>query len=224
MDFARARVTYYSQAHCAGHVVHWQADAVTQVPISVVARIKDYPLPMLPSAIGSLPSQFISLAMGLAHKQAILGTDIRAKVMLDGHSFTANIDTGLDASTINSKAARDDFDVAADDPAPDAAQAGNRNGEDQPAPSGTETVVVTGLRRQHRFHSLTFGGVTVTNPLFVLKPGPLGPHKVGDPLPPDITIGMNVLKRLHLYFAFGERVLYVSASQTNGDNKKDAAP
>jgi hypothetical protein len=52
----------------------------------------------------------------------------------------------------------------------------------------------------------------------------LGPHKVGDPLPPDITIGMNVLKRLHLYFAFGERVLYVSASQTNGDNKKDAAP
>ena len=30
MDFAEQRLTYFSQAHCPGHIVHWSADAVTQ--------------------------------------------------------------------------------------------------------------------------------------------------------------------------------------------------
>jgi hypothetical protein len=52
----------------------------------------------------------------------------------------------------------------------------------------------------------------VVNPLFVVKPVSMGGRKAGDPLSPDITIGMNVLRKLHLYFAFGERMLYVSAA------------
>jgi hypothetical protein len=39
---------------------------------------------------------------------------------------------------------------------------------------------------------------------------------------------MNVLRKLHLYFAFGERRLYVSAAasraETGGDEKKGGSP
>jgi hypothetical protein len=140
----------------------------------------------------------------------ILGTDIRAKVMLDGREFAANLDTGLDVSTINSQAAQAYFNVPLDNPSANTP----RTGSDQPvqAGAGTEAVTVTGYRQQHHFHALTFGGVTVSNPLFVLKPNPPDAHRVGSANPPDITIGMNVLRKLHLYFAFGERVLYVSAA------------
>ena len=66
---------------------------------------------------------------------------------------------------------------------------------------------------------MTFGGVKVVNALFVLKPTALGAHRVGAPNSPDITIGMNVLRRLHLYFAFGERMLYVSAAASRADSE-----
>jgi hypothetical protein len=205
MDFSEQKLTYFSQDHCPGHVVHWSSDSVTQVPISIVARAKDYPPPLVPGAIGGLPADFVEIVTAKAITP-ILGTDIRAKVMLDGHLFTAMIDTGSDISTINSEAAQDIYGVSFDDHPSRAAQQG------QPSQAGTEAVTVTGWRQQHRFHSLTFGGVEIANPLFVLKPGPSGAHRVGAPVSPDITIGMNVLRKLHLYFAFGERMLYVSAA------------
>jgi hypothetical protein len=134
--------------------------------------------------------------------------------------FTANIDTGLDISTIDSEAARDALNVLVDDPSARASQAQR----DQPSQAGTEAVIVTEFRQQHRFHSLSFGGVKVVNPLFVLKPTALGAHRVGAPNSPDITIGMNVLRRLHLYFAFGERMLYVSAASQVDSKGKNRTP
>ncbi|HVW72332.1 MAG TPA: aspartyl protease family protein [Rhizomicrobium sp.] len=136
----------------------------------------------------------------------MLGTDIRTKVLLDGQEFTANIDTGLDNSTINSKAARDHFGVMPEQRKPEGVAAKS----DQPVQTGIEAVTVTGLRQEYRFHDLRFGGVTVVNPLFVVKPVDMGVRKAGDPVTPDITIGMDVLRKLHLYFAFGEKRLYVS--------------
>ncbi len=226
MNFSEQKLTYFSQDHCRGRIVHWQTDAVTQVPISIVPRAKDYPPPLVNGAVAGLSSDFVTMAMALANGAPILGTDIRVKVMLDGHAFTANIDTGLDISTINSKAARDCFDVSLDD-RPDKPET-HQPQPAQPSP-GTETVTVTARRQQHQFHSLTFGGVTVTNPIFVMKPGPMGVHRAGDPDPPDITVGMNVLRKLHLYFAFRERMLYVSTAgpvqtQTGEDKDKGGAP
>jgi hypothetical protein len=220
MDFSRQRLTYFSQDHCPGHIVHWSADAVTQLPIRMTARARDYPLPAINPAAASLSSDFLGFL--LSFKSPILGTDIRAQVMLDGHPFIANIDTGLDVSTFNSEAAQAYFNVPLENPPSQAAQ------ESRPSQTtpGTETVTVTGWRQQHRFHTLTFGGVTVTDPLFVLKPGPADAHKVGAPQSPDITIGMDVLRKLHLYFAFGERILYISAApneadtQASGDGEK----
>jgi hypothetical protein len=207
MDFGRETLSYFSQDHCPAHILHWPSDAVTQVPISIRERVRDYPPAMLPGAALDLPS---GILQGMIQRAgvSVLGTDIRTKVMLDGQEFTANIDTGLDNSTINSKAARDIFGVALEARKPDAPQAQ----QDQPAAAGVETVTVTASRQQHRFHNLTFGGVTVVNPLFVVKPVDMSVRKAGDPISPDITIGMNVLRKLHLYFAFGERMLYVSAA------------
>lgn len=205
MDFAGQRLTYFSQDHCPGHILHWSSDVVTGVPISVTPRARDYPPAMFPTAIGDFPPEMVQGMM--AQGVPVLGADIRVKVLLNGQEFIANIDTSLDVSTINSRAAEDVDGVPLDRPRAREAH------DDQPAQadSQTETVTVTGLRPQHRFRELAFGGVEVLNPLFVLKPGP-GIHKAGDPTPPDITIGMNVLRRLHLYFAFGEKVLYVSAA------------
>jgi hypothetical protein len=205
MDFSQQRLTYFSQDHCPGHVVHWSNDVVTGVPISLAARARDFPPAMPPGAVGDLQSDVVDLVM--AHTiTPILGTDIRTKVMLDGHLFTANIDTGSEVSTVNSRAVQDVLDVPADAPRPQASQ----SRPDQPAPPGTEAVTVTQLRHQRRFHSLTFGGVEVVSPLLVLNPGHV--HRVGDAKSPDITIGMNILRKLHLYFAFGEKMLYVSAA------------
>jgi hypothetical protein len=179
------------------------------VPIRIAARAHDYPPPAINPAAAGLSSDFVGFLMSFG--SPILGTDIRTKVNLDGREFTANIDTGLDVSTINSEAAREYFQVPLDDHPADAPRARS----DQPLQQnpGTEAVTVTEWRQQHRFHTLTFGGVAVSNPLFVLKPSPPDAHRVGSANPPDITIGMNVLRKLHLYFAFGERVLYVSAAR-----------
>lgn len=204
MDFSARKLTYFSQDHCFGHILHWPATNIAQVPISIVSRAGDYPAPMVDPAAGD----FLTVT-GLA---PILGTDIRVAVTLDGHAFTGNIDTGAEVSSINSAAARRYYDIAAGaSPSGDAPPAAPGQTATAVA-GGTESVTVTGLRATHRFHALTFGGVTVTNPLFVLRPEPADADRVGHVRRPDITIGMNVLRALHLYFAFKERVLYVSAA------------
>jgi hypothetical protein len=216
MDFAEGKMTYFSQDHCPGHIVHWTAGAVIQVPIRIAPRARDYPPPAVNPAVVSLGADFVSFLMSFG--SPILGTDIRTKVMLDGREFSANIDTGLAVSTINSDAAQQYFDIA-----PDAAPAAapTQAHPDQPAQSaiGTEAVTVTGWRQEHRFHTLAFGGVNVTNPLFVIKPSGIGARRAGAAQGPDITIGMNVLRKLHLYFAFGEKMLYASAAGPTADAK-----
>jgi hypothetical protein len=207
MDFAAGKLTYFSQDHCFGHIVHWPAADVAQVPITIASRAGDYPAPP-----GKADAGFFLIMTGGA---PILGTDIRVEVMLDGHAFTGNIDTGAEVSSINSAAARRYYEIPASELGPPSG-----GGTSSPAQSnnaiagGTESVTVTGFRAEHRFHALTFGGVTVTNPLFVLRREPADAGRVGSARRPDITIGMNVLRALHLYFAFKERVLYVSAADT----------
>ena len=91
----------------------------------------------------------------------------------------------------------------------------------------SETIVVHGTKLfMHSFHSLAFGEVTVNNPLFLVQPNIAGVRdrdndlqlnsliRREDDFPrPDVTIGMDVLRRLHLYFAFAERKLYVTSTR-----------
>ena len=233
MDFANRKLTYFSPNHCPGHVVHWQADMASAIPIGIVRRADDS------ARHGSIASDvaLINSADNLADADyfmslidsnpGITGSDVRIKVVLDGQTFTANIDTALEYSTVNSDAARARLDVRASSPGSQSIEslvAQDPNRKDAPAKG--ETVTVYGNRIfAHAFHTLSFGGVTVTNPKLVVHPDNTGNYDhdngqvtgshlyhLDDNVLPDVSIGMDVLSKLHLYFAFPERKLYVTAA------------
>ena len=75
------------------------------------------------------------------------------------------------------------------------------------------------------FKSISFGDVTVLNPHIAVIPDIIGLNdpenthrtdslirRVDDNLGPDLTIGMDVLKQLHIYVATGEDKLYITAA------------
>jgi hypothetical protein len=78
---------------------------------------------------------------------------------------------------------------------------------------------------QHRFASLDFGGVSVADPVVEILPGlgrsPTFPSNVETRITggeterlPDMLIGMDILRHLHLYIAYREQKLYITPSST----------
>jgi hypothetical protein len=128
-------------------------------------------------------------------------------VTLDGHPFRAMIDTGAPDTLIDADDARRVFDI-------------NEPGKDD--------VVLHDIdgKKQfvHIFSSLSFEGVAIGKPHLVIFPNVVGQHDPNNSLQtgshikrdddrdddPAITIGMNLLSKLHLYIAFNERKLYVT--------------
>lgn len=78
----------------------------------------------------------------------------------------------------------------------------------------------------HPFASLSFGGVDVQNPKIIIMTDHMGTetHPVRgtgsrlltaeNALRPDLIVGMDVLKHLHLYVAYGEEKLYITPAGT----------
>jgi predicted aspartyl protease len=130
-------------------------------------------------------------------------------VTLDGKTIKAILDTGASGSTLNRTVAENEFGLkpgSADAPA-----AGKLNGEEG------STVW------RHRFQTLSFEGVTVANPDFVIIPERAAKHfddkelgslvsRPNEQAEPDILLGMNVLKHLHVYIAYKEKKLYITPS------------
>ena len=113
-------------------------------------------------------------------------------VTLDGRPLTALIDTGSSESTLDPEAARRLFQLSLADPSVTAA--------------GT-TIDAAGAslptyRRQ--FRRLDLSGIAFDGPWLALSQNSLEPGV-------DLILGMRQLRRLHLYFAFGERKLYATA-------------
>jgi hypothetical protein len=149
------------------------------------------------------------------------GLHMIVPVMLDGMPERALIDSGATYSTISIPEARRLFDLtpgSADTP-----EKGKLNGDD------TLTTYT------HDFKSLSFGDVAVTNPKLTLIPNAMGRNAdrsqyVGDRTKSDKTeinvddmiIGMDVLRKLHVYIAFGERKMYVSEAPPA--SASDSAP
>jgi predicted aspartyl protease len=110
-------------------------------------------------------------------------------VRLDGRDLTALLDTGATVSLLNAAAAESGF------------------GLDRPR--GRARVFT------HDFRSLSFAGVTVSNPRLALVPD-LIRRNMGTPLRgteshmPDVLLGMDILQRLHLYVAYKEQKLYIT--------------
>jgi len=121
-------------------------------------------------------------------------THIAIPVTLDGHEIKALVDTGGGPSALMSlDTAEDMFDLKDDDP----------KLEHVPGPNGIKTA------RKYPFKTLAFGDVQVNNPQVVLVPdrdAKMGPDR------PKMIIGIGILRQLHMYIAYDEKYLYVSAA------------
>jgi len=119
-------------------------------------------------------------------------------VALDGHPFRAIVDTGAPDTTLYMSEAKRVFGLTAE------------NADE---------------RFEHVFQKLSFEGLEVGNPHVEIIPNKIGSkdpnnglvtgsrlHKVDDAdvSDPVMLIGMNILSKLHLYIAFGERNIYIT--------------
>jgi hypothetical protein len=146
-------------------------------------------------AVGILPMQF--------YRQK----SVRFPVTLDGKEMLAEMDTGAPNVSMPYDTAERLFGWKPDDP-------------NDKVLSDTGNGKVYG----HIFSKLDFQGVTVRNPHVVIHPNIVGikdpnnAEQVGNrarhddyiPDMPDILIGLDVLRRLHLYIAFKEEKIYIS--------------
>jgi len=117
-------------------------------------------------------------------------------VQLDGQDFKALIDTGAERSTMSLESAEDAFDISDD----------SSKLQHVPGPNNTKNA------RRYPFKQLSFANVMVNNPDITLVPDKeagMGPSK------PDLIIGMGILRQLHLYIAYGEKTLYLTAASAH---------
>jgi hypothetical protein len=121
----------------------------------------------------------------------------------------ALVDTGASNTILNLRVAQDRFDIRLD--APDVEPVGQLG----PNPSAKT------YRR--RFGTLAFEGVTVNNPAIILMPDlvtqrlPNAPRtgsltREADRGLPDLILGMSVLGKTHMYVAYKEKKVYITAA------------
>jgi hypothetical protein len=182
MDFGARRLTTFAPDHCAGRVVYWPANRIAVVPITESDNLIIIP------------------------------------VMVAGHPLNAVLDTGSQYTVMNMAVADQLFGLtpASPDMAPLTESSGDRS--------------ITLYR--HLFDKLTFEGVEVSNLQVYLLPNQvavhdrprslflLGPSRMplsgsrlfqsGSFSMPDMIIGMDVLRHLHVYFAAKEKRLYIT--------------
>ena len=127
---------------------------------------------------------------------------IRLTAMLDGKPVNVLIDTGTSTSAMNFSTARALFGITPGDPtlvrllcltcAPDSPQSG---------------------AVRYPFKTLSFGGVTVHDPRINLYPDTL--RGLGTDERNQMLVGMSILRQLHLYIAYREKTLYVTAANVH---------
>jgi predicted aspartyl protease len=137
-------------------------------------------------------------------------------IVVDGKTLRALVDTGAYMTIMRMATARDRFDLSPG--SPDMQKFAQTSGVDG---RRLETY-------QHTFQSLTFGDITLHNTRMAIVPIVTAGHVValGSHLnpslanEPDVLIGMNLLKQLHLLIAYGENALYYTIAPA----KQAAAP
>jgi predicted aspartyl protease len=150
------------------------------------------------------PVAIIPVILGNGH--------IIISVKLDDRFVNAIIDTGAPNSVLTLQAAKDVFGLV-----PDSAELKlSETSKDDPLLKSYT----------HKFGTLVFGDITVTNPKIEILTNRSGIEAekssfrgvLADPLnrngTQQLIIGMDVLKHLHFYVAYGERKLYVSPAGT----------
>lgn len=142
-------------------------------------------------------------------------------VKLDGHEMTALVDTGASDSTLDAGTAHALFDLSAETP-----------GAEARGTMGANKRKVFGWT----FKTLEIGGITVHDPKMMVIPELMGKNdnsniaadshirRITDGMQPTMLIGMNLLRNLHLYIAFKEQKLYLTAGSDQTTQRGPAAP
>jgi Tfp pilus assembly protein PilF len=118
---------------------------------------------------------------------------ITVPLELNGHEIQALIDTGTSETVLNLRTAKSLFDLTPESPGM------------QEVASRTDRHGTTQAAYRFQFKSLTMGDIGFANPWVVLAP------MSGEG--PDMILGMHHLHGLHLYFAYGQRKLYVTTGR-----------
>jgi predicted aspartyl protease len=118
------------------------------------------------------------------------GFHIVSNAVLDGKDVQILIDTGSDLSYMTVTDAKRLFNLDA---------AGLKRADDGKDDGDASYT--------YPFKSLDLQGVSVQNPKIILMP-----DKLGNPNEPELFVGMSILRKLHLYVAYGEKKLYVTAA------------
>lgn len=140
------------------------------------------------------------------------GGQIEIPIILDGKEIRAIIDTGASVTALSKRHAMQLFDI--DETSPGI----------EKIPGATTNSFI---RYQYRFKQLSFGAIRVSNPVIAILPdaGERALHTeafrwAGDPaFGPTIDVrpvllGLNILRKLHLYIAYSEQTIYVTAAET----------
>jgi hypothetical protein len=153
-------------------------------------------------------------AVAVVPMQLDRGGHVTFRMVLDGRRVSAMIDTGASDTLLNLNVARQAFKIDAN--APDLEKVGELQGG------------YTANIYRRRFKTLTVEGVTINEPMITLLPdlmskGSESPRTGSlireEPGIPNLILGMPTLNKLHLYIAYQERKVYITAA-----NPQAAAP
>ena len=123
---------------------------------------------------------------------------IFVQVMLDGKPLKVMLDTGAARSFLDFRVAKDVFGI--DEQNPNLKSLGTH---------GLNTVVAVPAY-QYPFQTLTFEGVAIQHPdIEIVK------YPDSDRLDSGLTLGISVLRQLHLYIAYREKMLYVTPAEAH---------
>lgn len=120
---------------------------------------------------------------------------IAVEAMLDGKPIEAVLDSGAEHSTMSMAAARAVFGI--DDKSPALKSLGE---------VALNYVVPTKTYR-YPFKALTFEGIAVQNPDIVIA------DTGADSEEPTLVVGIGALRQLHLFIAYDEKMLYLTAAE-----------
>lgn len=189
VDPAGHKINFFAKDHCPGHVLYWKPVAVAVLPFQ--------------SQLATANQTRTGFNLYFTR-----GTSIYVPVKLDGQDVTASINTGGQYSTMSASMAKFLFGVTADSP----------GSTPQPSSDGD----LKNANFIHTFPTLTFDTVTVTNAHVLVYPDPdvsnadifkqtdTRLRQGGNYFERHMTIGMDILRRLRLFIAFGEKKLYIT--------------
>ena len=149
------------------------------------------------------------------------GWHLHIPVTLDGRTYDGIFDTGSRHTIMRLPAAKRDFGLYPDSPGMTLYPAINGD----PFLNG----------HLHTFGKLSFGGITFDAPEVLIVPDVMNRNadrsKIADNpthhhnenlILPELSLGMDVLKHLHLFLSFGEQALYVAPAAVS--DKLSGAP